>query len=138
MKKNTAVADLKMTIQQLEYKQAREWPLLKEQFLITYEGLKPLNVLKNAFKDVTSAPDFKDDLLGATIGVTAGFLSKALIIGVSHNPIKKLIGSLLEVGISNMVAKNSDTLKSVAGKVAAFFAKKREPEDSTESDISQF
>ena len=126
IQKIKTVMDLKSAIEQLEYKQSAEWPLLKEQFLITYENLKPLNVLKKAFKEVSSTPDFKNDMLGATIGLTAGYLSKAIIVGVSHNPIKKLLGELLGVGISNIVSKNSDTIKLMAGKVVSFFSKKKE------------
>ena len=126
IQKIKTVMDLKSAIEQLEYKQSAEWPLLKEQFLITYENLKPLNVLKKAFKEVTSTPVFTGDMLSTAIGLTAGYLSKSIVVGVSHNPIKKLLGELLGVGISNIVSKNSDTIKLMAGKAVSFFSKKKE------------
>jgi len=126
MQKITTVADLKSAIEQLKYKQASEWSLLKEQFHHTYESLKPLNILKSTFREATSSPDFKGDLLGTTMGLTAGYLSKALIVGVSHNPIKKLLGTLLQLGISTVVSKNSESIKLLADSIVNFFKKKKE------------
>ena len=128
MQKITTAAELKIAIQQLEYKQAEEWPLLKEQFLLTYEGLKPLNLIKNTFREFTSSLAIKDNLWG----LTAGYLSKLLIIGASNNPIKKLLGALLELGISNIVSKNQDTIQSLVDKVIEFFNKNKENENFNE------
>ncbi|HET6245085.1 MAG: hypothetical protein H0V01_10485 [Bacteroidetes bacterium] len=129
MQKITSVKDLKNAIEQLEYKQAQEWPLLKEEFLNTFEKMKPLNVLKSTFKEFTTLPDFKEDIMGATMGITAGYLSKSLVVGESHNPLKKLLGSLLQLGVSNAVSKNSDTIKLVASSLFNLFTKKIDPEN---------
>ena len=125
MQNITTVADLKTAIQGLEYKQAHELSLLKEQVLITTESLQPLNLLKSSFKNIISSPGLKDTLLDTSIGLTAGYLSKALIIGASHNPIKKILGAVFQLGVSNVATNNSDTIKLLAGKVANFFGKKK-------------
>jgi len=125
MQKITTVAELKTAIQGLEYKQANELSLLKDQFSVTTESLQPLNMLKSSFKNIISSPGLKGTLLDASIGLTAGYLSKALIIGASHNPIKKLFGAFLQLGVSNAASENSDTIKLLAGKVAGFFKKKK-------------
>lgn len=124
MQKITTVAALKSAIQQLEYKQAKEWPVLKEQFLITYENLKPLNVLKNTFNELTTSPDVKKSLLDTTIGLTAGYLTKAVIIGVSRNPVKIILATFLQLGITNIVAKHPERLKLMASGIVNFFSKK--------------
>jgi hypothetical protein len=125
MQKITTVEDLNFAIRQLESKQAQEWPLLKEQFLLTYESFKPMNVLKNTFKELTSSPEIKDNLLGTAVGLTAGFISNTLLGGVSKNPIKSILGSLVQFGISTLVAKNPETIKSVAGTIIKFFGKEK-------------
>lgn len=125
MQKITTASDLKNAIQQLEYHQATEWPILKEQFHTTYESFMPLNIIKSTFKEVTSSPDFKDNLIGATLGLTAGILSKAIIIGVSNNPIKKLFGSLMQLEVATVITKNASTIKSLASNVVKFFSKKK-------------
>ena len=47
MEKITTTVQLKSEIQDLEYKQACEWILLKEQFQVTYQSLKPVNIIKS-------------------------------------------------------------------------------------------
>jgi hypothetical protein len=126
--KITAAVDLKNAIQQLEHKQIREWLLLKEQFLITYDGLKPLNVLKNTLREAGISIDVKDSLLARTMGLTAGYLSRVLVVGASLSPVKGVIGMLLQAGISGAVSKNPHLVKLLGSKIRNFFSKKREIE----------
>jgi hypothetical protein len=108
----TTTEELRKAILLLEIKQANEGKLLKEQFSVTYESLKPVNLIKNTFSELITAPDLKGNLLNAVISLTAGYLTKKTIVGQSHNPIKTIIGSLLQMGVSNLVAKNADGIKS--------------------------
>jgi hypothetical protein len=113
----TTVADLKAAIQQLEYQQTKEWNELKEEALASYENLQPLNVLKNSLQKAAALPNLKTDLINASMGLAAGYLSKALLVGNSTNPIKKVVGALLQFGIANVVSKNSETIKLVVENV---------------------
>ncbi|HEY6438123.1 MAG TPA: hypothetical protein VIY47_16145, partial [Ignavibacteriaceae bacterium] len=76
-------------------------------------SLKPLNLIKNTFKQATGSADLKENLLNTSVGLTAGYLSKIIFEGVSKNPLKKLLGSALMFGITNIVAKNPEPLKSL-------------------------
>ncbi|MFM2049230.1 MAG: hypothetical protein RI955_1778 [Bacteroidota bacterium] len=109
----TTVADLKAAIQQLEYQQTKEWNELKEEALASYENLQPLNVLKNSLQKAAALPNLKSDLINASMGLAAGYLSKSLLVGDSTSPIKKAVGALLQFGIANVVSKNSETIKLV-------------------------
>ncbi|MFM2224036.1 MAG: hypothetical protein RJA07_238 [Bacteroidota bacterium] len=113
----TTVADLKAAIQQLEYQQTKEWYELKSEALASYENLQPLNVLKNSLQKAVALPNLKTDLINASMGLAAGYLSKALLVGDSKSPIKKALGALLQFGIANVVSKNSETIKSFAENV---------------------
>ncbi len=135
MEKITTAKDLKREIEQLELKQTIEWPLLKNEFRITFERLKPINLIKNTFKELTGSTDFKDDVLGATMGLSAGYLSKTLFVGASKNPLKKIMGSLFQAGISNIVSKNSDTIKMAAVGIFDFFNKIKKSEDLNKNEI---
>ena len=53
MEKIYSEIDLNIAILQLESKQAEEEKLLKEQFQHTYESIKPINIIKNIFKETT-------------------------------------------------------------------------------------
>ena len=117
MKKKNETDALNETIVLLQDKQTQELKLLKEQFHLTYESLKPINLIKNAFHEVTSSPDLKNKLLNNVIGLTTGYLSKKVLIGTSNNPIKKILGTLLQFSVANVVSKHSDNIKSVGGNI---------------------
>ena len=88
---------------------------LKYQFDVAYESIKPINLVKNLFQQVTASPDIRNNLLSNIIGFSTGFISKKLLLGSSHNPIKKVLGTLFEFAVANTVAKHSDGIKSIGG-----------------------
>jgi hypothetical protein len=47
------------------------------------------------------------------MGLTTGYLSKKLVVGFSGNIIRKLLGSILQLGVTNVVAQHPDSLKSL-------------------------
>ena len=113
MKKSTSADKLRESVLLLELKQANDWILLKEQFHATYESLKPINIIKNTFEEAVSAPDLKTNIVNAAIGITTGFIAKKVLIGKTYNPFTKLIGIILEIGVTKIAAKNADGIKSV-------------------------
>lgn len=128
MQKITSIAELKSAIQELEYQQVNEWPVLKEQFLDTYENLKPINLIKNTLSDLTIGPDLKGDLLNITLSLAAGFISKKIAVGSTHNPLKQLLGTLLQMGVTSIVSKNADGIKSTTMNIINnIFSKKETP-----------
>ena len=80
--------DLRAAIVELEIRQDAEAILLKEQAMLTYESIKPINLIKNLFRESAESDELKGDLLNSTIGISAGFLSKIMFQGVSGGPIK--------------------------------------------------
>ncbi len=111
MQKITTVLELKAAIAVLELKQETEGELLKDQFKLTYENLKPINLIKNTFHDLLSSKEIKQDLLSETISMVIGFASKKIVFGNSHNPIKQFVGALLQTGVANLASKNSEGIK---------------------------
>ena len=127
--------DLRAAIVELELRQDAEAILLKEQAMLTYESIKPLNLVKNLFRESTESDELKGSLLNSTVGISAGFLSKVLFQGFSGGPIKKLVGTALMFGIKNLVARNPETVKKWSATVFNLFKKlkvkkNRETEDS--------
>ena len=125
MQKITNSTSLKTAIAQLENKQATEWVLLNEQILLVRDSLHPLEIIKRSIKETIFPSPAKNDLLGTIMGMTAGFISKALVIGTTANPVKMLLGALLELKVTNSVAKNAGTLGVYAEKIMKFFNRKK-------------
>ncbi|SHG19461.1 hypothetical protein SAMN05443549_102378 [Flavobacterium fluvii] len=107
-----------------EMKYANDLEQLKEQFHIAYESVKPINLVKNFFHQVTASPEIKNGILSNVIGFGTGFLSKKLLLGSTHNPIKKVFGTLFEFAIANTVSKHSEGIKTIGGNLLKHFLKK--------------
>ena len=111
MKETNEITALRNTISLLQAKQAEELHSLKTQLHLTFESLKPVNLIKNTFNDVTSSPEVKNSLVNNAIGLATGYISKKLLIGGTHNPIKKILGALVEFSVASFVAKRADNFK---------------------------
>jgi hypothetical protein len=127
MQNITSSAALKDAIQLLEVDQGIKGQLLKEQLYITYENLKPVNLIRHTLKEISSSPYLIDNISGNAIGLLSGFLSKKMFVGSSGNLIRKFIGSVLQFGVTNIVAQNSDVIKSIGQALfQLFFNKKKQ------------
>ena len=105
-------ADLKAAIERLESKNLAQKNIITEQYHNTIESLKPMNILKSSFNKVVRSPGLVENILNATVGLGAGFLSKKMLIGKSTSILKKLLGNAVEFGVAGLVTKNSSSIKS--------------------------
>ncbi len=126
MQNITSKPGLKDAIQLLEAEQAIKGQLLKDQFYLTYESLKPVNLLMHTLKEISSSPYLIDNISGTAMGLAGGFLSKKIFVGTSGNLIRKLIGSILQFGVTNIVAQNSEIIKSIGQAIFQHFFHKKE------------
>ena len=113
MQKITSVKELQAAIISLEKRQSEEGLLLKEQFSITYESLKPFNVLLKAIIDIFTPIELKQGILDTSAGILSGYLSRALVVRNSKNPILRLAGMFIQYGVTNVITKNSDAIMKV-------------------------
>lgn len=108
-----SAAELKIAIRQIELEQTIQGQLLKEQFIITVESLTPVNLIKGALNDISTSPYLIDNMIGSAMGLITGYFSKIIAVGSSNNPFKKLMGSVLQFGVTNIVAQHPEIFKSV-------------------------
>ena len=126
MQNITSVAELKNAIQILEVEQNLKGKILKEQFYLVYENFKPINLLTGTLKDIVKSPYIIDNILGTAMGLATGYLSKKIFIGASGNKIKKIIGSILQFGITNVITQNSDSINTFGRSLFQHFLRKKE------------
>ncbi len=122
----TTAAELKNAIQRLEEEHSEKGQQLKEQFFLTFESLKPVNLLRNTLDDVASSPFLIDNIFGTLLDLTAGFLSKKIFIGVSGSKFRNILGSILQFGVANFVAQHHDIIKSVGQNAFKLFFNKKQ------------
>jgi hypothetical protein len=111
MEKISTSLELKNAIIKLEADQDANLQMLKFEVFVVYDSLKPVNLLKKSIRDFTSSPYLLDDVIGAVTSFASGFLSRKIIEGKSNNPLRKLIGIIVQFGVTNVVAQNADSIK---------------------------
>lgn len=126
MQKITSTAGLKEAIQLLETEKAANGKLLKEHFVNAYESFKPASLIRSTLHDISSSPNLVENILGTALGLGAGYLSRSILPGVTAMRFGKLLGPVLQLGVTNFVSKQSGNIRSM-GEVMLLriFRKKR-------------
>jgi len=128
MTKPTPKESLKESIRQLEIRQAEEGEQLKAQFRATYESLKLVNLIKSSLKEVTESVEIKTTLFESIISVLSGYVTKKLMVSSKSNPFMKIIGLVLQFGVTNLVAKNAETIRAYITELIDKFLHPKEEE----------
>ena len=111
MKRKNETDTLNEEIIRSQNKHAHELALLKDQLHTSYESLKPVNLIKSTFKEFASSADTKYDLFDNALSLGIGFVAKKVFVNSSHNRFRRVVGTLLQVAITNVVSKQSDHIK---------------------------
>jgi len=108
-----SVSELKRAIQLLENEQTINGQLLKDQLCITYNTYRPLNLIKMTLEEVTSPPYLINEILRTSIGLAAGYISKKIFVGKSGNMIRQFLGTIIQLGVTNVTTQRSDTIRTI-------------------------
>jgi len=111
MEKQSAVDSLKESIRLLEIRQAEEGEILKEQFKVTYESLKPVNLIKSSLHEILGSHEIKNNLFETMVSIFTGFISKKIMVSSKSNFFTKIMGAMLQFGVTTIVAKNAESIR---------------------------
>lgn len=115
---------LKEAIRELQRKQVVQGELLKEQFAVTVEGIRPAFLLKSIGSNIFSA-GVAGKIVNAAVGLTVGYVTKRMLIGSSVNRLKGFLGNAMQVGVLGLIAKKPDLVKSLISSLLKIFTKKK-------------
>jgi len=118
MEKITSIGELEAAIDVLKAEQQLRGLLLREEFFIVSESLKPINILKSTFREGTSSVNLVDGILGTIVGVATGSLSKRVFVGASASIFRKLLGSALQFSVTSIVGRNPKVIKTIGKFIA--------------------
>ena len=113
MENITSATELKIAIQILEVEQEMKVQLIKEQLILAHDSIKPINFLKSTVNDLVTSPYLIDNVLGGAVGLATGYISKKIVIGASGNLFRKLLGVVMQFGVTNVVAQHPDGIRSI-------------------------
>lgn len=100
--------DLSVAIKRLERRRLLLEEELKDDFHNILQELRPTNILKNTLHEIQESTSLKHNLLKVALGLGAGYFSRKLVIGKSAGIVKKALGTALQYGITNFIAKKDD------------------------------
>lgn len=103
-----SATDLTTAIKRLERKKMLMEEDLKDHMHTILESLKPTNILKHTLHEVQESTPLKHNLLKIAIGLGAGYFSRKMIIGKSAGLVKKALGTAIQYGITQFIAKKDD------------------------------
>lgn len=105
--------ELKNKILFLENKSAAELTLVRAQLKATVEKLKPSNLIKSVFSEQNYGHKLLDKAIDAGVSVASGYFARKLIIGESSGGINRIAGLIIQMLVTNIVAKKSIYIKAV-------------------------
>lgn len=111
MAQATAIEKLKKQISELETKRTEQGRELKAHLNLTYDRLKPINLLKDSAKEFATSAELRETILESSAILVAGFISKKLSDVGKGNPLVNLLSSFLQLGATNLVAKYSTQIQ---------------------------
>lgn len=111
MKNPNATESLKETIRLLEIRQAEEGRLFKEQFRLTYESLKPANIIKSTIHDLAQSVDVKNNLFDTVLSLISGYMAKKILTNSKSSFFSRFIRVLAHFGITNFISNNAEDIR---------------------------
>ena len=135
MAKQNAVTSLRESIYFLEIRQAEEGKILKEQFKITYESLKPVNLIKNSIQELANSVEIKNNLFETVVSILTGYLTKKIMVNSKSNPYMKIFGAFLQYGVTNLISKNAEHFRILINNLIDRIFHPLEEEEIPETEV---
>lgn len=101
------IATLNQRIELLEIRQDEEWCAIKDEIDDIKENLKPLNLIRNTVDEINETVGFKSKLAKSAISIGIGYLGKRLVVGKSNTIFKGILGSAVQLLVTNLVSKQN-------------------------------
>ncbi len=112
MKPITDIEELNAALAELELKKQEDLSKLKSGIFQTMELLKPTSLLKSKVKELLVASHFKEDAIETTLSMLAGFVAKAVTVGFHGGKGKQILGNLIQMSVTSLVARDHSATKS--------------------------
>lgn len=126
MEKIESVMALKDRIAWLEAERQGRELALKKELQAAHEFLTPANLLNQAVKGIFSSKEIKNNLFDGLIGVVSGYFAKKAVTGSSGNPLKSVLGSILQLVVTDQVAERAEPARKAIVKFINDLLNKKE------------
>lgn len=102
---------LNQMIRETKAQQDLDWIAIKDEITEIKENLNPLNLIRNTVQEINENVGLKSDLAQSAISIGIGYLAKKMVIGKTDSTFKNILGSVLQLAVTTLVAKHDSPQK---------------------------
>lgn len=112
MQKISSSSELRNAIVQLELKQVLQGKQLKDQFYLTYDSFRSINLIKRIIVEMATSPALISGILKTIMEFKNHNFNKQQTANASTGSvIKNIIRSIIKFGLTNLIIENADTIR---------------------------
>lgn len=116
-----SVSGLQEAIERLERQQAEAEKQLRSEVSAVYEGLKPVNLLRNTVREFVGTQEMRDLIIRISATVAAGLIVKLLFQEEESTQTKHLVRSAIQLGITSTVSNHPEVLEELGSRIVELF-----------------
>lgn len=108
----TNSVELKRAIELLQIEQSEKAQSLRGEFNLALDLVKPARVFRNTLA-ISTTGIVIENLIRATTGIAVGYLTRKFLFNASGNVFKKLLSTVIQVGVTKAVVQHTNEIKSI-------------------------
>ncbi len=85
---------------------------IENQIDSIHENLSPAHILKRTINNLVDSDGLKTKSASAALGLGSGLIAQKIVTGKSKNIFRNLLGTIVQIAVTGLVAKNSNKLTS--------------------------
>ena len=90
----------------LKIRQQQSLEEVKYQLEVCVDSFKPSKIINNTLHDLKESFEFKNNIFESILSLGGGYLSKKLIEGKSNSMFKRIMGTVIQFGVTRFLSKN--------------------------------
>ena len=126
MQKISSTSELRNAIFQLELKQTLQGKQLKDQFYLTYDSFKSVNLFKKIMVEMATSPALMSGIIKTILELTKHNSNKQTAEASSGSMIKNITRTIIKYGLTNFVVEHADTIRLVGHYIIRLIFRKKE------------
>lgn len=91
----------------LKNKQAVDFSNLKNQYHVTIDSFKPINLIKNSIEEALAVPSLKSNIIKGTVGFGVNYLVNNFVNPDFKTTKKSILGKTFQFIVRNFIVKKN-------------------------------
>lgn len=101
---------LKQEIQLLEIRKEKERADFIQHLKVTFDSLRPMNLIRSSLRDFSNAVEVRSGILETILPLLTNFISGRMILRTPGNSFRRIVATVVQVGMTNFTAKYSHAI----------------------------